>query len=194
LVVPRRFEPGAGLAVELPASDGQASYTVLAKVIRACSLAGGSWMLGCKFISELSDDEVQRLLPAVETADSSSESQTPDVSDPIAPSRLADAAPAFPEDATARQVLRDVHFQLETRPGVRLNCLIKHLEVPENWPLTPGKHLTMWGRAGNGPLALFKVVVVRCGEQGQHWTVQCRILELITADQMQALAHLVAHK
>jgi hypothetical protein len=62
LIVRRRFEPGSGLAIELPGGDGEEPYTVLAKVIHVKALPGSSWALGCQFVSELSEDEVQRLL------------------------------------------------------------------------------------------------------------------------------------
>jgi hypothetical protein len=195
LVVPRRFEPGAGLAVELPGTDGKDAYLVLAKVMRATLLNGGSWLLGCNFISELSDDEVERLFPPAADEAASSESQTPAVPEPVAPSQVAETAPApLSHDGTAKKALIDVHFYLETRPGVVLNCLIKQLDIPETWPLTPGQVLTMWGRAGNGPLPLFKIRVVRCGQRAERWIVHGRILELITADQMHALSHLIARK
>jgi hypothetical protein len=63
LIVRRRFEPGSGLGIELPGTDGDEPYTVLAKVVHVQALPGGSWALGCQFISELSEDEVLRLLP-----------------------------------------------------------------------------------------------------------------------------------
>src|SRR5436309_10787456 len=60
----RRFEPGTGLAVELPETAGRESYTVLAKVIYVKPQEDGSWSLGCKFVSELNPDEIERLLPS----------------------------------------------------------------------------------------------------------------------------------
>src|SRR5437879_1582081 len=63
LIVRRRFEPGAGLGIELPGGDGEEPYTVLAKVIHVRALPDSAWALGCQFISELSEEEVQHLLP-----------------------------------------------------------------------------------------------------------------------------------
>ena len=189
LLVARRFEPGAGLAVELPGTDGKEGYIVLAKVTRASLMTGGSWMLGCKFISELSEDEVERLFAPAPAADSSSESQTEEVSEPIAPSQQTDAAPpTLPQkDVAKRQVLVDVHFHLETRPGVFIRSLIKQLDVPQTWPLTPGQNLTLWGDPENGPRPLFRVVVVGCGQQAEQWRVQCRLLDPINSDLLAAL-------
>ena len=60
--LPRRFEPGTGLAIELPDADG-GPWVVFAKVVRVCP-ADGSWELGCEFVSELGEDEFRRLLYA----------------------------------------------------------------------------------------------------------------------------------
>src|SRR4051812_35795513 len=61
LIVRRRFEPGAGLGIELPGHDGGEPYIVLAKVVHVGALPDGSWALGCKFISELGEDELENL-------------------------------------------------------------------------------------------------------------------------------------
>src|SRR5262245_36793766 len=58
LALERRFERGSGLAIELPSEDGTMS-TVLARVTNVRPHPDGGWILGCSFISELSDEEVQ---------------------------------------------------------------------------------------------------------------------------------------
>jgi PilZ domain len=63
LVIKRRFEPGTCLAVELPGNDD--AYRVLAKVVYTQAAEAGSWAHGCRFISELSEGEVERLLKAI---------------------------------------------------------------------------------------------------------------------------------
>lgn len=60
LVLKRRFEPGTGLAIEIPGDDE--SYTVLAKVVHVRREVDGLWSLGCKFISHLSESEKERLV------------------------------------------------------------------------------------------------------------------------------------
>src|SRR5690348_14403940 len=45
LVLGRRFEPGSGLAVELPASAVRGEETFLVKVAKVQSLPGGRWLL-----------------------------------------------------------------------------------------------------------------------------------------------------
>ena len=60
----RRFEKGTGLALELP-GDGQREPTVVfVRVVHIRQLDDGRWALGCKFVSDLSDEEVKRLVTA----------------------------------------------------------------------------------------------------------------------------------
>jgi hypothetical protein len=58
----RRFEKGTGLAVELPGDLHRESAIVFVKVVHLRREDDGAWSLGCKFVSELSEDELQRLL------------------------------------------------------------------------------------------------------------------------------------
>src|SRR4051794_37087348 len=63
LVLRRRFERGAGLAIELPGSPDGLPNTVLARVVHVRPQEGGVWVLGCSFVSPLSEEEVATLLP-----------------------------------------------------------------------------------------------------------------------------------
>jgi hypothetical protein len=56
LVVPRCFEPGSMLSVELPSADGQPSNSILACVVHASRLGEGEWALGCTFSRDVGDD------------------------------------------------------------------------------------------------------------------------------------------
>lgn len=110
----RRFERGTGLAIELPACAGREAYTVLAKVVHILGESDGSWSLGCRFISELNDDEVERLL------------QTPSAT-----------------NADNSNIIANVHCRLELRPQAVVNYLIKGLFMAEAWPLPEGKTITL---------------------------------------------------
>ena len=61
LVLGRRFERGAGLAIELPGADPDSQSTLLVRVMRVQAEEGGAWALGCAFISPLSDEELEAL-------------------------------------------------------------------------------------------------------------------------------------
>ncbi len=64
LRVPRRFEKGTGLGIELPGDFERESAIVFVKVVHLRREDDGAWTLGCKFVSALSEDELQRLLTA----------------------------------------------------------------------------------------------------------------------------------
>ena len=62
LKLQRRFEKGTPLAIELPGDGVREPSVVFAHVVHVRRGADGFWVLGCKFLSELSEDQLQRLL------------------------------------------------------------------------------------------------------------------------------------
>jgi hypothetical protein len=59
IIASRRFEPGSILSVELPASNGQPALAALACVVRAQPHGESDWAMGCRFASELNDEQLQ---------------------------------------------------------------------------------------------------------------------------------------
>jgi hypothetical protein len=181
LIVRRRFEAGVGLGIELPGRDGEEPYTVLAKVIHVKALPDGAWALGCKFISELSEDEVHALVPPqpLEEAEPA----------PLVPSQHLQAvpSPAMPADTAIRRALRGVTMQLEVRPGRVVDCRIGNLSVPAKWPPAGGKTLTMLLDNPHGPPPRIKVEVVWVRVEGERWTLRCRLLSPSWEDVLRAL-------
>jgi hypothetical protein len=150
LVVARRFEPGAELAVDLPGGDGGEAYAVLTKVVRAKPQKDGSWLLGCEFVSAPGDEAQKRVAPG---------------------SRPGDGAAAPPPDG----ILVDVFMRLETQPGTFVVCLIKRLTVSDAWPPRPGQVLTMRGGFKGVPPRVC-VEVMACKRRGEHWALRCRLV------------------
>ncbi len=58
LVIPRPLEPGELLSIEMPATNGRPSATVLACVVHAAPTGKGEWSVGCTFSNELSNDDL----------------------------------------------------------------------------------------------------------------------------------------
>jgi len=52
-------DSGSILSVEIPADDGQPGSTILTCVVHANELPEGGWLLGCTFVAELSDEDLQ---------------------------------------------------------------------------------------------------------------------------------------
>jgi hypothetical protein len=152
VVLKRRFEPGAGLAIELPSVGDRDGETLLARVRHATRLQDGHWLHGCAFISELSDDELYALLRL------SARGQTP------APdARMVGA-----------NVVRDVTFRGVTADGQRVALLVRQLRTRAAWPLAPGTSLAV--RVGGPSAGQVRLVVEEAAEHGGRWTVRCRFL------------------
>ena len=110
----RRFEKGTPLAIELPNSHEDEASTVFVKVVSVQPQEGG-WVLGCRFVSELADDELQRLLKL--------------------------GQPNMPE----RKILENVYLQIRINRGSQISCVFKRFDVANRWPLTPGTVLRLNG-------------------------------------------------
>ena len=59
VVVPRPFQPGTALTLEV--STEAADYKFLMKVVRTEVRSPGHWLLGCVFARALSEEELQNL-------------------------------------------------------------------------------------------------------------------------------------
>jgi hypothetical protein len=176
LIVRRRFEPGSGLGIELPGRAGEEPYTVLAKVIHVQALPDGCWALGCKFISDLGEDELEHLLPS---QDSALAQPTPETAPaPIVPSRHPQVIgpSSVRRDPAGKTTISEVHLQLALPRGRLVDCRIRHLTVPGSWPLAPGKTLAIRTNLPGTPLPLLELEVVRCWQQGDRWTLRCLLL------------------
>ena len=62
LLLPRRFEAGTLLAVELIEEPEGKKRLLLARVVRTSPQSEGSWLVGCTLVSSLTEDELQYLL------------------------------------------------------------------------------------------------------------------------------------
>jgi hypothetical protein len=61
VIIGRRFEVGTILKVEVPLKGEESFSTFLARVVRAAPERIGSWCLGCAFLQEISEGELQDL-------------------------------------------------------------------------------------------------------------------------------------
>lgn len=62
LLLPRRFEPGALLTIELTEAAEGRRRLLLARVARAVPQSEGHWLIGCTLANPLTEDEVHLLL------------------------------------------------------------------------------------------------------------------------------------
>jgi PilZ domain-containing protein len=146
LVLSRRFERGAGLAIELVGRDGNSSSTLLARVMNV-RLEDDSWVLGCAFVSPLSDEELQSL------------------------TRTA-AAGFAPAESTHAASVSDVHFRGTLPGGGIVERRIRKLTSDRPWPLRSGRCIEM--RLRDGPTV--KLRVDACRSAAGRWVLECTFL------------------
>jgi hypothetical protein len=172
----RRFEPGAGLSIVLPGREGGAPSTVLARVVHVHPQPDGSWVLGCSFVSRLSEEELGALVGATESGEVG-------VFTDSAPVDGADA-PAVPEAVTpsnlnGKQLATDVYFQGTFGGGAVVRRFIKRLALPQSWPLPAGNVICLQ-LPPDGRLVC--LLVDFCGQLGGRWVLFCTFLDIKPAD------------
>jgi len=190
LLLSRRYEPGSGLAIELPAKGGQELCTFLAKVIHVRAEPEGSWTHGCQFVSPLSQDELQRLLGTDLSDGFFPEDQPQAMPGPNVPFAVGTGVPSAAAKVPGHKTaVAQVRFQLVAFQGTLVDCLIKRLSVPPSWPLAAGKTVTIRGGAADETPWSLRVQVSQCSQQGERWTLRCRLLHPpAPADLLRALA------
>lgn len=156
ILMPRRFEKGTGLAVELPGDEERDSTVVFVKVVHVKTLGNGTWALGCRFLSELSDDQLQCLLTSTQHVLSSSKQQTDGEEEAEEPPPI----PSLPEV----RFLSNVQLEIETGSGSLVNCIIKRLNVTKCWPLTAGKILSLNGKTPAQEPWSVRIQITDCSE------------------------------
>jgi hypothetical protein len=173
ILLQRRFEAGTGLVVELPGAAPRESTVVFVKVIHVRAEDNGMWSLGCQFVQELSEDELERLLTATNHVH-------PSLLDSYLDDSASESACGSVSASACDGILSEVHLLAETRAGNFVDYVIKRLDVSRSWPLTPGKILSVSGKTANhGPWSL-RIKVVQCVCHGDAWEIQGRVIEPAT--------------
>jgi hypothetical protein len=163
----RRFEPHTGVAIELPGKDGLDPETVYAKIVHVDNDGAGSYVLGCRLMSALSDEEVQRLL-AVSAPDSRGAPESATV-------LLDDSAPESPAtDVPEMTVVASVRLWIGVGEGEIIRCRVKRFHASGPWPLPTGTALNLRGVARNGSRLEHPFEVVHCTPEGDGWLLQVR--------------------
>jgi hypothetical protein len=149
LVLGRRYERGAALAIELPETAGRPADTLLVRVVHVKALPEGTWLHGCSLVSELSEDELGVIL------------------------RRSEAAPQPP--AAGKHVIPGVVLRWAgAAPGGRV-FRARRLFLKGRWPLPAGTVLRVrTGDAAGRPW--LRLRVHRCEERQGQWTVTCALL------------------
>jgi hypothetical protein len=168
LCLNRRFEPGSGLAIELPGEDGS-THTVLARVASVHTAPEGGWLLGCTFISELGDNEVRAVLEV----------------DPLRQASLDDAATPTRRGMAAS--VEGVLFQTRSAQGEVLRWFVKRLDLSGRWPI-PARRPVSFRVAGQPGEALrVDLIIKKCRRIGSYWIIDCKFRTPPSDDILRAL-------
>jgi hypothetical protein len=180
LVLSRRFERGTGLAIEVPGSEPDSSHTIFARIARVIEEPDGSWLVGCAFVSELSDEELRALIRAVPAQ----EDVLPGASVPV-------AAPAVDTPPPVRSTGVD-GAGTTTVEYVRLRCLldggrtvrrrVRRLHLTGPWPLRPGSTVRGWAGKGTPRGRKLTLRVRGCRRDDRGWVVTCQLAGVSVED------------
>jgi hypothetical protein len=150
LVVNRRFEKGAGLAITIPETATRPADTLLVRVVHVKALDKGQWLLGCSLVSELGEDELETLLG------------------------MARAGQA-PPPAAGQHVIPGVVFR-RLDGSRRVEPLrVGRLFLKGAWPLKPGTVLRIRVRDTDTDWHLVRVC--DCARQDGEWSLTYTVLE-----------------
>ena len=156
--VTRRFERGTPLAIELPSDGANESSVVFAKVVHVRAEENGQWALGCKFISDLDEDEVFRLAARQRSA--------------LPPE--ANGRQQSTKAPTAKRILDNVAVEIDTGIAAPRQCLFKRLDVTKAWPLAPGNTLSIHGKTKDGTDRAFHIEIVSASQLNGQWRLRGR--------------------
>jgi hypothetical protein len=179
LVLKRRFERGTGLAIEIPAKGDYPGDTLLAKVAHTTALAGGNWLLGCAFVSELSDDALVRLL---QLAQAPSKTEGP----PGTPAGQAKPGP------DKNVLVSGIRLAGTNHRGREASVPVNRLFLNVAWPLQPGTILKV--RVANDPKKYPPVFlrITSCTLDDGRWTLRYTFAQKPAREMMHLLGHLVS--
>jgi hypothetical protein len=150
----------------------------------------GAWLLGCNFISRLSEEEVRGVLdldhllhaPPVEDLPPEDLAVTP----PVAPTACLEQ----PEGgASAPAPIRGVLFQARLGPSEVLRWYIKRLDLFGTWPLEEGKLVALQFAAAPGNESPLEMEVRSCQLHHGCWVVNCRFVAPPGPEVLRALGH-----
>jgi PilZ domain len=189
LILQRRFERGAGLAIELPDRATGGTYSVFAKVVHVASVPDGSWRLGCLFVNELDDEALQALLDIGRRQLASPTQPEVTIGSPTESERQFPATPpANGHRPTRRLVITRVCFEGYTSDGTIIRRKISRLFLSGPWPFTPGTPLSGWVGREAGAKPLFELEVKSCTWQGNSWNLVCWFVNTPTAQAVKLFA------
>jgi hypothetical protein len=184
LVLRRRFEPGTGLAIEVPATATHPGDTLLGKVVHATALAGGNWLLGCQFVSELGDDELTGLLRLAQSQ------KTMLKHDRQAP--ITERTTVLAKPKANPILISGITLEGTTAKGRVGRVPVRRLYLSGKWPLAKGAVLRVRVTNRDNDLPPVRLKVTSCTFDGKRWKVSYTFADPAPPAMMHLLGHVVS--
>jgi len=168
LVLRRRFEPRTGLSLSLPEPGTDSTYTVFVRVVRVEPLPEGRWLLGCSFVTPLTEERLSSLLQAAQAAQA-----------PPAPPVVETAPPSDDGPASVtieKVVVMGVLFQVRHGTHDPIRRKVTRLHVSGRWPLATGRAMKVWVGSGPRNESAADIRVNGCYKQDGRWLIDCYFL------------------
>ena len=159
LILGRRFERGAGLAIEIPKTAAAPADTLLAKVVHVTAHPDERWLLGCAFVSKLSEDEVWRLVAMGQAS---------------RPASSASSDETQLDLQAGTNLIQDVTWTGKVG-GKTVHRLVRRVHLTGMWPLASGTVLKVW--FGRNPQEKARLRVDDCRRQCDSWLVNYAFLD-----------------
>ena len=171
MICSRRFEPGTLVSVELPTARSEEGLAVLACVIRAQPHEESEWAMGCRFSSELNEEQLAAFGAA---------RKRPTSPDPRGWSR-------FPCDA--RAFYQRVNGPAEPhRPARLLNIAVGGMALLVEEPVAVGELLSAELHDGKGqPVLTILACVVHTQTVAEGQILGCNFIRELSDTDVQAL-------
>lgn len=169
LILKRRFERGTGLLIELPGASPDSVTNVLARVVRVKSHKDGLWLLGCAFVSHLSEEELESTLTASPLSPIAAELPLDD--------HRGDNCDINGTQKRHESLVKGVHVHVVLPGGGVIRWVFQTLDLSAVSFLEKGSVLEM--RAGDVPpgIPVGRVRVNYWGQRSGTWTLEGTLLD-----------------
>jgi hypothetical protein len=159
LILGRRFERGTSLAIEIPTPE-DTTESLLVRVAHATNLPDGKWLLGCAFVTPLSEEELEGLLRIAQARATT-------------PSEV----PRNPAQPAAETEIRNVLLAGVGRPGGVGKLAARRVRLRGAWPLRTGTLVYAWIGGRDTATRRIAMRVHRCFCYGGCWTLQYSLVD-----------------
>ena len=177
LVLDRRFERGTGLAIAWQAKGAESSGPFLARVAHATTHPDGLWLLGCAFLSKLSNEELQDFLRVAQEV-VHQQPKREIVLDRLSARPVDEQLVNGVRKSLSKAVLlAGVTLESATPSGESAHLLARRLHLAGRWPPAVGSTLRLTIPISSAQSLAAQVRVEECSQREGRWTMRYTFTE-----------------